>query len=137
MFTRPYGEVLETWRAAIRHAYGPEALFARYEWNLRRTYPNRRAVPLTRARLNLRNLRRGVTLLAKIGYRVGVRGDYRRIFWRFAGKALRAGRIGELIGASLVAHHMIRFARECTEGTQNAAFYADRVRTAGDERAAA
>jgi radical SAM superfamily enzyme YgiQ (UPF0313 family) len=137
VFIRPYGEVLDTWRAAIRHAYSAEALFARYEWNLRRTYPNRRAVPLTRARLNPRNLRRGVTLLAKIVYRVGLRGDYRRIFWRFAGKALRAGRIAELIGAALVAHHMIRFARECTEGTQNAAFYADRVRPAGNERAAA
>ena len=52
-------------------------------------------------------------------------------------KALRAGRLTELIGASLVAHHMIRFARECTEGTQNAAFYADRVKTLGNERAAA
>jgi hypothetical protein len=76
-------------------------------------------------------------LLAKIVFRIGIRGDYRRIFWRFAGKALRAGRVAELIGASLVAHHMIRFARECTEGSQNAAFYADRAKTVGNERAAA
>jgi radical SAM superfamily enzyme YgiQ (UPF0313 family) len=137
VFTRPYGEVLDTWRAAIRHAYSPEAMFARYEWNLRRTYPNRLTPPLTRARLSRRNLRRGATLLAKIVYRVGIRGNYRRIFWRFAGKALRAGRVAELIGAALVAHHMIRFARECTEGKQNAAFYADRVKTVGNERAAA
>ena len=59
VFTRPYGEVLETWRAAIRHAYSPEAMFARYEWNLRQTYPNRLTPPLTRARLSRRNLRRG------------------------------------------------------------------------------
>ncbi len=137
VFARPYGEVLDTWRAAIRHAYSPEALFARYEWNLRRTYPNRMAPPLTRARLSRRNLRRGATLLAKIVLHIGIRGDYRRVFWRFAAKALRAGRIAELIGASLVAHHMIRFARECTEGRQNAAFYADRVKTVGNERAAA
>ena len=98
VFTRPYGEVLDTWRTAIRHAYSPEALFARYEWNLRRTYPNRLARPLTRARLSRRNLRRGATLLAKIVFSIGIRGDYRRVFWRFAAKALRAGRVAELIG---------------------------------------
>jgi radical SAM superfamily enzyme YgiQ (UPF0313 family) len=137
VFTRPYDEVLDTWRAAIRHAYSPEALFARYEWNLARTYPNRLAPPVTRARLSPRNLRRAATLLAKIFYRVGLRGDYRRHFWRFAGRALRAGRVAELIGSALVAHHLIRFARECTEGRQNAAFYADRPRAVADKRAAA
>ena len=35
VFTRPYGEVLATWRAAIHHAYSPEAIFGRFEWNLR------------------------------------------------------------------------------------------------------
>jgi hopanoid C-2 methylase len=137
VFTRPYEEVLDTWRAAIRHAYSPESLFARYEWNLRHTFPNRLTLPVTRARLNPRNLRRAATLLAKIFYRVGLRGDYRRIFWRFAWKALRSGRIAGLIGSALVAHHLIRFARECTDGRQNAAFYADRPRTVADERAAA
>jgi len=137
VFTRPYEEVLATWRAAVRHAYSPEAMFGRYEWNLRETYPNRLTLPPTRARLNRRNLRRGATLLAKIALGIGIRGDHRRIFWRFAAKALRAGRVKDLISASLVAHHMIRFARECDEGTQNAAFYADRVKTLGDERAAA
>ena len=137
VFTRPYGEVLATWRAAVHHAYSPEAIFGRYEWNLRETYRNRLTLPPTRARLNRRNLRRGAILLAKIALGIGIRGDHRRIFWRFAAKALRAGRLTELISASLVAHHMIRFARECTEGTQNAAFYADRVKTLGNERAAA
>ena len=61
------------------------------------TYPNRLTPPLTRARLNRRNLRRGATLLAKIAFGIGIRGDYRRIFWRFAAKALRAGRLAELI----------------------------------------
>ena len=137
VFARPYGEVLDTWRAAIGHAYTPEALFERFDWNLLHTYPNRLAAPPTRARLNPRNLRRAATMLGKILFRVGIRGDYRRIFWRFAGRALRAGRVAELIAVALVAHHMIRFARECTEGRQNASFYADRVKAVGDERAAA
>jgi hypothetical protein len=63
--------------------------------------------------------------------------DYRRVFWRFAGEALRAGRIAELIAVALVAHHMIRFARDCTEGRQNASFYADRPKAAAEESAAA
>ena len=37
VFTRPYGEVLDTWRAAIRHAYSPEAMFARYRMEPART----------------------------------------------------------------------------------------------------
>jgi hypothetical protein len=58
--------------------------------------------------------------------RRGLFGDYRRTFWRFARPLLRAGRLDELIAAALVAHHMIRFARDCTEGRQNASFYTDR-----------
>src|SRR3954471_20866803 len=95
VFTRPYSDVLATWRRAVRHAYSPEALFARYEWNLRATYPNRLTPRLTRARIRRRNLSRGATLLVKILFHIGLCGDYRRIFWRFAGRTLRTGRIAE------------------------------------------
>jgi radical SAM superfamily enzyme YgiQ (UPF0313 family) len=137
VFTRPYGEVIASWRAAIAHAYTPEALFERFLWNLRHTYPNRISPPVTRARLNARNLRRALVMLAKIFAEVGLLGDYRAQFWRFAMAALRAGRLAELIAVALVAHHMIRFARECGEGRQNASFYADRPKAAAEEPAAA
>ena len=75
-------------------------------------------------------------LLAKICAVVGVCGDYRREFWHFAAMAVRAGRIEELIGVALVAHHMIRFARECTEGRQKASFYVDRPESANEPAAA-
>jgi hopanoid C-2 methylase len=136
-FLRPYDEVLEGWRTAIGHAYAPEAIYRRLAWNAEHTYPNRINPPLTRARLNAGNLRRAVVILGRILFRVGLVGDYRRCFWRFALPLLRAGRIGELIAAGLVAHHLIRFARECTEGRQNASFYADRAKAAADRRAAA
>jgi hopanoid C-2 methylase len=136
VFTRPYHEVLDSWHAAIGHAYAPEALFERFAWNLAHTYPNRLSPPLTRARLNARNLQRAAIMLAKILLRVGLSGDYRGTFWRFAGAALKSGRVSELIGAALVAHHMIRFARECGEGRQNASFYADRAKPPADRRAA-
>jgi radical SAM superfamily enzyme YgiQ (UPF0313 family) len=137
VFLRPYDEVLASWHQAIRHAYTPEVLFERFAWNLRRTYPNRIALPASRARINTKNLRRAAIILGKAMLRLGLLSDYRRIFWRFAGEALRAGRIGELIAVALVAQHMIRFARECTEGRQNASFYADRPKAATEEPAAA
>ncbi|MGC2415303.1 MAG: B12-binding domain-containing radical SAM protein [Stellaceae bacterium] len=137
VFARPYDEVLADWHDAIRHAYTPEAIYRRFAWNARHTYPNRIRPPLTRARLNPRNLRRAAVILAKIFVKIGVSGDYRRSFWSFALPLLRAGMVGELIAVALVAHHMIRFARECTEGGQNASFYADRARPAADQRAAA
>jgi hopanoid C-2 methylase len=133
VFVRPYGEVLAGWRRAVGHAYTPEAIFRRFAWQLRHTYRHRLTPPVSRARLNRRNLRRAAVILAKIFWRIGIRGDYRWTFWRFAAAALRTGRIDQLIATALVAHHMITFARECGEGRQSAAFYADRPMPAADE----
>jgi hopanoid C-2 methylase len=137
VFVRPYDEVLESWHAAIRHAYTPEAIYRRFAWNARATYANRINPPLSRARLNARNLRRAAVILTKILFKIGLCGDYRGSFWRFALPLLRAGQVDELIAVALVAHHMIRFAGECTDGRQNAAFYADRARAPVQERATA
>ena len=130
VFARPYAEVLDSWRIAVRHAYRPEALYERFAWNARMTYPNRIRPPSSRARLTPANLRRGFVILAKILVRIGLLGEYRRAFWKFALPVLRAGRIDELIAVALVAHHLIVFARECIEGQQNAAFYASRSNAA-------
>jgi radical SAM superfamily enzyme YgiQ (UPF0313 family) len=126
VFARPYDEVLADWRFAIRRAFAPEAIYERFDWNARHTYPNRISPKLSRAQLSAGNLRRGLVTLAKIIGKIGIAGDYRRVFWRMALPALRAGRIEDLIAVALVAHHMISFARDCTEGRQNASFYADR-----------
>jgi radical SAM superfamily enzyme YgiQ (UPF0313 family) len=126
VFVRSYDDVLADWRFAIRHAYAPEAVYGRFARNARHTYPNRIRPPLSRARLSAANLRRGLVILAKIVARIGIAGDYRRVFWRMAWSALKAGRIDELIAAALVAHHLICFARECEAGRQAASFYAER-----------
>ena len=136
VFARPYAEVLDSWQRAVCHAYTPQAIYRRFAWNLRYTYPNRLRPPVSRARLNPANLRRMVVLLAKIFAVIGVCGDYRREFWHFAAMALRGGRIEELIAVALVAHHMIRFARDCTEGRQKASFYVDRPESANEPAAA-
>jgi hopanoid C-2 methylase len=121
VFSRPYDAVLADWRRAISQAYAPEALYARFAWNAVHTYPNRIRPPLSRVRLSLPYLRRGLVTLAKIIGKIGIAADYRRIFWRMAWPALKSGKIDELIAAALVAHHLITFARDCTR--QRATFY--------------
>ncbi len=85
---------------------------------------------MSRARLNPANLRRAFVILTRLLIRVGVFGDYRRIFWRMARPALRSGRLEELIHVGLVAHHMITFARDCAKGRENASFFAKRPKIA-------
>jgi radical SAM superfamily enzyme YgiQ (UPF0313 family) len=130
VFARPYDEVLRNWRRSIRHAYTPEAIYRRFAWNAEHTYINRIALPLSRARLNLGNLRRAFGIITRLLVRVGLVGDYRRSFWQMAWPALRAGRIEELIHVGIVAHHMIVFARACAEGRENASFFIDRPKIA-------
>jgi hopanoid C-2 methylase len=130
IFARPYDEVLQSWLNSIGHAYAPEAIYRRFAWNVQHTYANRITPPLSRARLNAANLRRAVTIVTRLFIRIGLVGDYRRIFWRMAWPALRSGRIEELIHVGLVAHHMIRFARDCANGRENASFYAERPKIA-------
>jgi radical SAM superfamily enzyme YgiQ (UPF0313 family) len=124
VFARPYDDVLTDWRHAIRRVYAPEAVYGRFAWNAEHTYPKRIRPPLSRARLAPANLRRGAVTLAKIIGKIGIAGDYRRAFWRMALPALRRGRIDELIAAALVAHHLIRFAQDCTR--QRASFFSER-----------
>jgi radical SAM superfamily enzyme YgiQ (UPF0313 family) len=121
VFSRPYDAVLADWRRAISQAYAPEALYARFAWNAVHTYPNRIRPPLSRVRLSWPYLRRGLVTLAKIIGKIGIASDYRRVFWRMAWPAIKSGKIDELIAAALVAHHLITFARDCTQ--QRATFY--------------
>jgi radical SAM superfamily enzyme YgiQ (UPF0313 family) len=134
VFSRPYDEVLNDWRKAISHAYSPEPLYDRFAWNAVHTYPNRIRPPLTRVRLSLPYLRRGLVTLAKIIGKIGIASDYRRTFWRMAWPALKSGKIDELIAAALVAHHLITFARDATR--QRASFYTTLPRPAPIKQAA-
>lgn len=136
-FLRPYDDVLESWHACIRHAYDPEALYARFAYNAIHTFPNRIKPPLTASRLNGPNIRKALTCLANIFLHVGVLGSYRRIFWRMAGPALRHGRIEEVIHIGLVAHHLITYARECEAGRQRASNYSSRPGALSSEMAQA
>lgn len=127
-FLLPYDHVVSTWRECMGRAYTPEKLFARFEHNVRETYPNRLQPPNTPQRVAWPNVKRGLTMLAKILWRVGVRSDYRREFWKFAWPRLKIGDIERVISVGLVAHHLILFARDASGGQQNASYYSTKLR---------
>ncbi len=127
-FLMPYDEVVAAWRKTFAIVYSPEAIYRRFAHNVTHTFPNRITPPITKQRLNLRNIKTALRLLANLFVRVGVFSDYRRTFWRMAKAALKAGDIERMIHISLVSHHLITFSREALQGKQNASFYSTNVR---------
>jgi hopanoid C-2 methylase len=121
-FLLPYDTVLETWRRCVRQAYSPEAVYRRFDHNARHTYPNR-IQPDARGRLTLKNVWQGLRLAVNLLIRVGIFADYRRHFWRVAGRELAKGHVEAAFNIALVAHHLITFSRQALAGTQNASFY--------------
>jgi radical SAM superfamily enzyme YgiQ (UPF0313 family) len=126
-FLRPYDDVVSSWRDTVTRAFAPEAVYGRFRSQLTRTYPHRRAAP---SQLTPANLRRGLAILGRICWHVGVRSDYRREFWRMALPLFRQGRIEKVIHIAAVSHHLIRFAREVADGTAEKSFYSSRTRAA-------
>jgi hypothetical protein len=111
-------------------AYEPKKLFARYLHQCNYTYANRIKVPVSPEMKSWANIRRGLIMLRNIFWKVGVLGDYKRVFWKFALGRLKRGDIEGLISATLVAHHLITFARAASSGRQNASNYSIRLREA-------
>lgn len=127
VFRLPEETVIGMWRRAIGTAYAPEAIYRRFAHNLTHTFARRPAYPRNPQRASGRNVVSGLALLGRIVWRIGVRGDYRRTFWRVAAAALRRGQIEELIQAAVVSHHLIEFTRQCLRGAHEASFYAPSV----------
>jgi radical SAM superfamily enzyme YgiQ (UPF0313 family) len=125
-FRRPYDQVIKGWRDSMAKAYAPKAVFARFVHQVAATYPNRLKPPASPQRASWKNIRRGLTMLSKIFWRVGVLSDYRGEFWRFAGPLLARGDIEPVIRVGLMAHHMILSAREAASGKQHASHYSAR-----------
>jgi hopanoid C-2 methylase len=69
-------------------------------------------------------------ILRNIFWKIGLLGDYKRPFWKFAFAQLRRGDIESLISVSLISHHLITYAREASRGHQNASNYSLRLREA-------
>jgi radical SAM superfamily enzyme YgiQ (UPF0313 family) len=128
VFRLPYETVIGGWLRCIQAVYEPAAVLGRFAHAIAHTFPNRLAFPRNPRRASWRNVLRGLGILGRIVWRVGVRGHYRRTFWRFAWPLLRRGRIEELIHATVVSHHLIEFTRQCSAGARESSFYAPRRR---------
>ena len=129
-FLLPYDDVVKSWRSCMGSAYQPAKLFERYEFQIRNTYPHRVQPPASRARLSAKNIRLGLVMLRNIFWKVGILGDYKREFWGFALRRLARGEIEYLISSVMVAHHLINFARDASEGHTNASYYSTKLQDA-------
>lgn len=124
-FRLPYDQVVQSWRALVREVYAPEAVYRRFAHNVEHTYPHRLKVE---RKVTAADLRKGIRVIGKLLLKVGLRADYRAVFWKLARPMIRAGRIEDLIHVAVVAHHLIRFSRDAAAGRENASFYSDRLR---------
>lgn len=123
VFLLPEETVVRSWRETIAWAYTPQAVYARFDHQMRHTYPNRKPLPRSRSR---GGVLRGAGILARIIWRVGVLSRYRLVFWRRAVPWLMRGKVEELIHVAVVSHHLIQFARECSRGRGEHSFYSPR-----------
>jgi radical SAM superfamily enzyme YgiQ (UPF0313 family) len=126
-FVLPYQRVLDMWYRCVRETYDPEFLYERFAYNVEHTFHNRLEVPVTTARLNLRNIYVALQILIRLMIRVGLLSDYKKIFWKMAIPALKKGDIEALIHVGLVSHHLIQFTRDALRGEQGAAFYSEKL----------
>ena len=129
-FRRPYDEVVGAWRRCMGEAYEPTKLLQRYDYQIRETYPNQVKRPSSRQQLTWPNIKLGLVMLRNIFWKIGVLGDYKLEFWKFALRRLARGEIEHLIASMTVAHHLIMFARAASRGQQNASNYSMRLREA-------
>jgi len=126
----PYEDVVKTWRACMGSAYQPDRLLERYEYQIRKTYPNQIKRPRPPQQTSWANIKLGLTMLRNIFWKVGVLGDYKIQFWKFALRRLARGEIEYLISSILVAHHLIMFARDASGGQTNASYYSLKLQEA-------
>jgi radical SAM superfamily enzyme YgiQ (UPF0313 family) len=128
-FLMPYDDVVRTWRACMGSAYQPQKLLDRYEYQITKTYPNR-IHPRTKQQMTWHNIRMGLIMLRNIFWKVGILGDYKAAFWKFALRRLARGEIEYLISSIMVAQHLIMFSRDASQGTTSASYYSFKMQDA-------
>src|SRR5262249_50310714 len=127
-FLMPYEEVVASWKRCMELAYEPSKLMSRYLHQCEYTHKNRLKVPVSPEMKSWKNIRRALIMLRNIFWKVGVLGEYKRVFWKFALGRLWHGDLEGLIGSVMIGHHLIMFARAASSGRQNASNYSLRLR---------
>jgi len=126
VFLQPYETVVRNWQRVIAKVFSPAELYARYAFNAIHTYPNRIKPKNPLKQATWENLSRAVGIFGRIIWRVGIRSDYRRLFWKMAWTELKQGNVETMFQVAMVAHHLITYARECTQGKMQSSNYSIR-----------
>ena len=126
VFLQPYETVVRNWQKVIGHVFGPKQLYARYAYNAIHTYPNRIKPKNPLKQATWSNIRRALGIFRRIIWRVGIQSDYRREFWKMAWTELKQGNVETMFQVAMVAHHLITYARECTQGKMQSSNYSMR-----------
>jgi hopanoid C-2 methylase len=121
-FKLPYETVRGMWRRCVDAAYDPARLYERFRHQAEHTYPNR---VQPRRTVRAADVAMGVNVMSRVAWHVGVNADYRHLFWDTARPLIRQGRIEDVIHIGVVAHHLIRYARDTRGDAAEACFYAD------------
>jgi radical SAM superfamily enzyme YgiQ (UPF0313 family) len=126
VFLQPYETVVRNWQRVIANVFGPENLYARYAYNAIHTYPNRLKPKNPLKQATWYNVTRALGIFRRILWRVGICSDYRAQFWKMAWTELKQGNVETMFQVAMVAHHLITYARECTEGKMQSSNYSIR-----------
>ena len=126
IFLEPYETVLDNWKRVIGSIYNPEKLYARYLHNAMHTFPNRLRPKHPLRQATWKNLRRAVKIFSRLIWLVGICGNYRRLFWSMVWRELKQGNVENVFAVAVVAHHLITYARECTQGKMQSSNYSMR-----------
>jgi len=126
IFLQPYEKVVNDWKRVIGTIFSPEELYARYAYNAVHTYPNQKQPRNPLKQATWKNIKRAVNIARRIVWRVGIRSDYRKLFWEMAWRELKLGHVEAVFQISMVAHHLITYSRECTRGKMQSSNYSIR-----------
>ena len=89
-FLLPYDQVVSSWRKCMEVAYEPESCSRAISINASTPTPIGSKCRCSPEQKSWANIRRGLIMLRNIFWKVGVLGDYRKVFWKFALGRLRA-----------------------------------------------
>jgi len=126
VFLQPYETVVRNWQKVIGYVFSPEALYARYAYNATHTYPNQIQPKHPAKQATWKNIKRAINIFRRIVWRVGICSDYRALFWKMAWRELKLGHVEAIFQISMVAHHLITYSRECTQGKMQSSNYSIR-----------
>ncbi len=125
-FLQPYEDVVAGWRRVIENIYDPANLYSRYQYNIENTYCHQVKPKNPAAQATPQNLKRAFTIAKNLLWHAGIKGDYKKHFWKMAIEQGRRGNIELIFQVGMVGHHLISYGREVVADRLQASNYSPR-----------